>query len=185
MSREEREKRAFFDEIDRKAPTQIRFDTSEFLETMKRADQIKESTRQYEAAKAAEKKHLEEVARNPAAFNAEIRAGFNKAAAEGGLKEMLGQIDKQIKANQRREQAYIPKPKKNKASLDHLEELHDIDYRQLIEARAERTKAELIEDHEQVEELNKEIKGIEERLSFYSEQMKILEAEETGEDGSN
>ena len=185
MSSEERAQRAWVEDVNRRLSKPLEIDGNALLETMNKADQSKANIKAYEAAKAAEKRHLEEIARNPAAFHDDIRNGFNKAAAEGALKAMLNQVNKQINANMRREQALIPRERKNKARYDHLEELLDIDYKQLIEARAERTKAELIEDYEQVEELNKEIKSIEERMGFYNEQMKSLAAEETGEDGSN
>lgn len=172
MSREEGEKRAFFEEIDRKAPTQIRFDTNEFLETMKRADQIKESTRQYEAAKAADKRHLEDIAKGALYTRNEIGQGFNKDPQ--GTNIFMEHIKLQMRGSLQREAQFERMPREKSKQIKDLEELYEIDYSQLIEAKADRTKASILEDTKAVEDLDKEVKTIEGRLEQYTNQLNEL-----------
>lgn len=182
MSRLERAQKAFLNELFNNDETQkqikenqILFDENTLTEEWKRQEQIKAATKAHEAEVAAKKKHEEELARNPILWHEELNAAIKKESA--GMKEVVSQLDKQIKVNIRNEQALYKLPKDNKNS-EHFEELYEIDQTKLFEARAERTKAELIEDYVTVEKLNNDIKSIEERLSFYDEQMKSIAAEE-------
>lgn len=179
MSREEREYRAFFEEIDSKAAREFSFDTEAFTEVWNREKEIEAGVKAYEAAQAAEKAHAEKIRTDPtAAYNSMCNA-FKKAGEDGSMQKWLDDINNHCKETIRKEQERCKLVQsKRDASYEHLADMHDMDYIQLKEAKVERTKAELIDDYEAVEKLNKEIKNIEERLLFYSEQMKLIEAEE-------
>ena len=178
MSRAERELKAFLEEMDRRAPEQIRFNTNDFVEAWNKENEIKTTVKAYEAAEAAKKAHLEKIRTNPIEASNSLHQAFEKSKNDGSLQKWMEGIDKHCKESIRREQAALQMPKKRSASYEHFEDLYDIDHTKLLEAKAERTKATLIDDHEKVEALNKEIKTIEERISFYEEQMKILTDEE-------
>ena len=57
MSRAERELKAFLEEMDRRAPEQIRFNTNDFVEAWNKENEIKTTVKAYEAAEAAKKAH--------------------------------------------------------------------------------------------------------------------------------
>ena len=175
MSREERELRAWLDGVNAQFSKPVIIDNDQAAAYLSEQDQIKRNNNIYEAKKAAETRKLDEIRKGTYKEPIFDTSNIDEAA------EMLTHINKQIKARIRADKAYLTLPKKAREGYDHLEELHDIDFKQLMEAKAERTKAELLEDFETVEELNKDIKSIEERLSFYSEQMKAIAG---GEDGT-
>lgn len=167
MSKEERAMRALLNDVNKRFSKPYVIDNDKAAAYYKEQRQIEASIKTYQDKQEAEKRNLIEMSSKP--------VHIEKAAVQ----EMLDHVNKQIKANIRAEQAYLKFPQKDE-SYDHLEELHDMAYKQLIEAKAERTKAELLEDTENVEKLNQDIKDIEERLSFYSEQMKAIEGKDNG-----
>lgn len=168
--------KAFLEGVDSQFYRPMKFDGAAIINTMNKREKEREEINACAAAKEAERKYFDEIARNHSKSEEEMGKAFQKDSKE--LQTMLTHINTQINASLRRENKFRTIPKEERKDYEHLADLHDMDYRQLREARAERTKAELIEDHEQVEELNKEIKNIEERLLFYCEQMKLIEAEE-------
>ena len=167
MSKEERAMRACAKDVENQFSKPFVIDNDKAAAYLKEQKQLEASLNYHMEKEAAEKRRLIEESNKPMHFEADA------------FRETLDQMDKQIKANIKAEQASLTLPKNNE-SYDHLEELYDIDHMQLMEAKAERSRAELLEDSETVEKLNKDIKDLEAQLSFYSEQMAAIEGKDNG-----
>lgn len=176
MSKAEREMKAFLEGVDSQFYRPMIFDGAAFIDTMNKREKEREEMNACAAAQEAERKYYEEIAKNHSKSEEEMGKAFQKDSKE--LQAMLTHIKTHINASIKRENNFKTIAKGERKDYEHLADLHDIDYMELREAKVERTKAELIEDYEAVEKINKEIKNIEERLLFYSEQMKLIEAEE-------
>lgn len=148
------------------------FDGAALLETMKKEEQIRTNTNLREAQKAADKKHLEDIAKGALYTRNEIGQGFNKDPQ--GTNIFMEHIKLQMRGSLQREAQFERMPREKSKQIKDLEELYEIDYSQLIEAKADRTKASILEDTKAVEDLDKEVKTIEGRLEQYTNQLNEL-----------
>lgn len=148
------------------------FDGAALLETIKKEEQIRKNTNLLEAQKAADKKHLEDIAKGALYTKNEIGQGFNKDPQ--GTNIFMEHLKLQMRGSLQGEARNERLPRDTRQQIKNLQELYEVDYSQLLEAKADRTKASILEDTKAVEDLDKEVKAIEGRLEQYTNQLNEL-----------
>ena len=173
MSNEERQMQEFLKGIDDQLRNDnyFNFDNETVAAFIQEEKAIKDAVKANEARKRAEEQHLKDIAQGALYTRMETERAWKKD--KDGTTKFLENIQKEININLEKEKALATVRTKSK-QLEYLEDLRETDRKKLIEEKAARTTAALVDDNEAIAAHNKQIKEIESRLDFYNEQIEAL-----------
>ena len=173
MSNEERQMQEFLKGIDDQLRNNnyFNFDNETAAAFIQNDKEVKDAIKKHEAQKRAEEQHLKDIAQGAFYTHDEMKRAWEKD--KDGTTKLLENIQKELNRNIEIEKALATVRTKSK-QLEYLEDLRETDRKKLIEEKAARTTAALVEDNEAIAAHDKKIKEIVSRLDFYNEQIEAL-----------
>ncbi len=173
MSNEERQMQEFLKGIDDQLGNNnyFNFDNETVAAFIQKDKDIKDAIKKHEAQKRAEEQHLKDIAQGAFYTHDEMKRAWEKD--KDGTTKFLENTSKELNRNIEREKVLATVRTKSK-QLEYLEDLRETDRKKLIEEKAARTTAALVEDNEAIAAHDKKIKEIVSRLDFYNEQIEAL-----------